>query len=203
MRYAELSRLWTLGGAVAAVGVLLAGWFLLVSPQWQQIEATSGEVLTITTRNDAIALRNAELRAAKDDEETHQAALQAARTRLPSQPLIAGFGEELTRLADGALVTLSRLSASDPQPAGEDGELYSTAVTFTVLGTGERVDAFLASLLGTEQRALLVSGVEMLPVNAGSAQGLAGDVVATVNATVWTLPDAAGEGDTSDGEPEE
>ena len=57
------TRTWTLGTAVVAVLLLVAGWFLLVSPQRSAAADLRDQVTAQQAANDAIALKTKQLQA--------------------------------------------------------------------------------------------------------------------------------------------
>ncbi|WP_156760501.1 hypothetical protein [Microbacterium karelineae] len=189
----DQARLWLVGGVAAAIGVLVIGWFAVLSPAWAAIGDATGEIAAVDAQNGAIASRNADLAAAEDEIERHESNRDAALVRIPSAPGTADFGDALEQVADGSGVELTRLSTGDPSPVEDpDGArvTFAIPVSFTVRGGVDRVEALLDELQRNDARAFLATGVDVLPLDGQQDGDLAGEVVASVSGTIWTIPDA-------------
>lgn len=187
----DRARLWMLGGVAAAIVILALGWLLVASPVLTAIADTRAEIADVEAQNDTVATRNAVLVGAEADRARHETENAAALARIPSLPQTAEFGDLLESYADQQSVSLTRYSTGSPEEVEADGQAtYRLPVSFTVRGGIDRVQNFLDQLQRTEARAMIATGVEVLPLDGQQDGNLEGDVVATITGAIWVTPDA-------------
>jgi len=173
---------WYAAAAIASVLVLLAGWFLLVSPQ----NATAAD---LSTQADSQAQTNAQtevkiaaLKAQYKNLPTLQRQFAIAQTHLPPTPQLPALLRQLSAAAKSAGVTLDSVSPAAPTPldttgtnavsstgAAAAGQVNVIPVTITVEGPFANTRLFLADLEAMP-RSVLVTGIAMTRAS-GSTSG--------------------------------
>lgn len=201
----DAARLWLVGGIAAAAGVVALGWFLVAAPQQEQIAATNDETQSLTVTNDVLEARVAQLAAAEENREQHERERDAALVLLPKMPATSEFSDLLEARTAATNVELTRYSTGDPiaEDFGDDARItYRIPVSFTLLGEIEPVEEFLDELQALDQRAVLLTSTDLLPLDGQQTGDIAGDVVASISGSIWVTPDAPladaeGEGESS------
>jgi len=162
---------WYIAAGVSAVLVLVAGWFLLVSPQRATAEEIRLSVDAQEQANRATEAQIATLKAQFKDLPELQKQTAAIRTKLPTTPGMASLLRQLSTLAKTSGVTLVAVTPSQPAPlvvgaAGSSaalnapGQVNQVPVAVAVTGRFANVRLFLS---GVEkmQRAMLVTGLSI------------------------------------------
>lgn len=198
---------------LAAVVLLAAGWFLLVSPQ--RAKAADYETQTESVRSTTSSLQTqlAMLRAQAKTLPAQRAKLQAIAAKVPNNPAEPALVRALTKAADAAGVDLTSIAPSTPGllstgPAAAGAPVASTlqvaaiALKITATGTYYELEQFQASLENLS-RALKTSAISITPGGdkqtasaAGSAsqpaaQGYSGTLTASISANVYMTVERA------------
>jgi len=157
-------RTWVAGGAAVCLLVLVAGWFLLVSPKRSAAAEVRGQVVTQQAANAVLAGQIAQLQQQAKGLVAKQAELQAVGRRVPSDPQLPALiralygartttGVDLVSLAPGAPVAAtSTLPGAAPYKA--------IPVVLEVKGDYSQMTLFLDEL-ETLQRLYIVKAVEL------------------------------------------
>lgn len=112
---------WIGGTAVVAVLILLAGWFLLLSPLREDASSVRAEVDTAEQQNDLLELQVATLRSDFEKLPEYKTQLAALRAGVPSTIESSTFMRELDALAQSTGVQIVDLAFTPPMevvPAG-------------------------------------------------------------------------------------
>ncbi len=212
------SRTWTLGAVVLVVAILMAGWFLLVSPT--RAEATSTEEATISQQqaNAQLLIALEQLKVQAQDLPAQEAKLAELEQRIPTQPGLPSFIKSLSSISSKANVVLVSLEPQlpvplvvpttvqgvTPPPSTDDTSAPSSEVppatevpstvqyvqsTVTIKGGYFNTEQFLTKLEGIK-RSFLVTGFDVAPdVDPGAKSG---DVVTHLQVRVFYSPPLVG-----------
>jgi type IV pilus assembly protein PilO len=204
------TRTWTAGTAVAAVLLLIAGWFLLISPQRSQAADLRDQVTAQNAANDAIALKTKQLQAQFASLPERQAQLAEIKQQMPENPALPSLIRDLSSYAESAGVKLDSVAPGTPvavapaapaAPAGQpvapgqapaaastDG-LLSIPTTVTAIGSYSELTLYLQKLQSSMRRAFLVNTVNLTKAN--TTGGSSGDLTMTLNAEIFVMQAAA------------
>jgi Tfp pilus assembly protein PilO len=180
MKQLKGATAWYLGAGMAAVLVMLAGWFLLVSPQQGQAaeitataEAKAGNVKTLE-------LQIASLKAESKNLPRLQKQSAAIRAHLPMTPDMPSLLRDISNQAKAAGVTLvgvtpqqpTRLSVIPSQGAASgassltgSGQVNAIPLTIQLTGSFVQVRNFLTNLENM-QRSLLLTDIDITRADA-------------------------------------
>lgn len=188
------SRKWTVGTALVALLVLVAGWFLLIAPKRGEVADLQAQTAAQESTNSSLAIELEQLKVANKDLPEKQAELAALQTKIPETPDLTGYIRELQdigRQADVALVSMAPAAAvSLGQPAVELGggltpeSLAAVDVEVVVAGEFTGIERFFNELETTD-RYTLVSGYTIAEVEDDTAEG---PLTATINARIYLVP---------------
>lgn len=103
---------------VAALVVLAAGWFLLVSPKRGEAAELRTQASSQQSANASLRLQLEVLREQAEDLPAQQARLAEIATKIPATPELPTLIRQLSDAAEGAGVDLVSLAPSPPQPVG-------------------------------------------------------------------------------------
>lgn len=174
---------WYGGAALAAVLVLLAGYFLLVSPTQNNAAEVSAQAQAQEDANDVTQARINTLKAQYKDLPTYQKDLAALQTHLPTTPQMPALLRSLSKAASRAGVTLVSVTPANPtvlatgnQAAGPittttataPGQVSDYPLAISVQGNFANVKLFMTQL-ESMPRSVLVTGLNV--TRAGEAQG--------------------------------
>lgn len=166
------SRNWIAGGAAVALLVVLAAWFLLISPKKSEAatirdQATAQEAANATLRNQI-----AQLQAQAKGLVAKQAELQAVSRRIPSDPGLASLLRALYDVRDRTGVDLVAITPSAPAAAAASvpgAAAYQVIpVALQVQGDYSQMTLFLDEL-ETLQRLYLVKDIQLGALNRDAA----------------------------------
>jgi Tfp pilus assembly protein PilO len=189
-------RQWSMFTAVAAVGILVVSWFLLISPQRSHAATLKTQVSAQQTQNAQLQTQVQQLEAQKADLPKEQRALENFDAQIPNAPNLPELIRDLSSAADKAGVTLVSIAPSQPTPVAaavapapvapatttststtDTGTtpvapvaappLEKIAVDVNVQGSYYNIISFFQAL-ESMKRVTLVSGLGVTPANGGS-----------------------------------
>ncbi len=185
------TRKWSMLSAVLAVAVLLAGWFLVVSPKRASADDLRLQAAAQNTKNDVLKNQIAELQALQKDLPKQQAIIADVQQRIPQNPDLPALIRSLSSIAGSTGVTIHSFSPVAPvatsaqAPAnavGLNGQtLQVINVSMEVDGTYYNIERFFLKMESLK-RALLVNGLSLnvssggggaAPLSAGASPPLA------------------------------
>ncbi|MFI5099282.1 MAG: type 4a pilus biogenesis protein PilO, partial [Actinomycetes bacterium] len=108
------TRKWSMLSAVVAVAVLLAGWFLVVSPKRASADDLRVQAAAQNTKNDVLKNQIAELQALQKDLPKQQAIIADVQQRIPQNPDLPALIRSLSSMAGSAGVTIHSFSPVAP-----------------------------------------------------------------------------------------
>jgi Tfp pilus assembly protein PilO len=109
------NRIFTIIAAVGMVGVLLAGWFLGISPQLDAAAADEAQRLSVVAQNDEIQAVVAQLREDQKSLPAFKTTLEGLQRSIPRDASTSAFIDDINALATGAGVIISGITVSDAQ----------------------------------------------------------------------------------------
>jgi len=202
------TRRWLAGAVAAALVLVLASWFLLISPQRSQAADLRDQATAQQDRNDSIRLRTQQLKAQFASLPQRQAELAEIRRQLPGQPDLASLVRQLSTAAGDAGVSLTAVRPGGPQPlaggaaaggaasagaaaSGTSG-VQAIALTTVLEGSYAELTLFVQKLQGSMTRAYLVESLSLAPVAGAAATASGSELTLTLIGKVFVLPSALG-----------
>ena len=166
------AKKWYAAAALASVLVLLAGWFLLVSPQRQSADDIAVQADTQTASNQVLQTKINALKVQYANLPTLQKQLAVVQTHMPQTPNMPGLLRNLSAAATAAGVKLVSVTPANPtalagsaptgkqadSPLSAPGAVQVIGVTVTVSGPFANTRLFLTSLEAMP-RSFLVTGL--------------------------------------------
>ncbi len=200
------TKTWSLLTATLVVLMLIAGWFLLLSPQRSHAADLRGQASEQQQANEGLKTQVATLKAQQAAEPANTARLAAISQRLPDNEALPALVRALTAAASAAgveLVTIAPATANDVvlpvsaapvAPAAAAGDestpeatpavagtgLQQVPLTLTVNGDYANIQQFLAGLEDLT-RATVVDGISLQPGAPLLAAGATGAVSGTAD----------------------
>jgi len=174
---------WYGAAALSAVLVLLAGYFLLVSPARSNAEEITVAAQAQTDANTALQARIDQLKAQYKDLPDLQKDLAALQTHLPTTPQMPALLRSLSAAASRSGVVLVSVTPANPTAlstngqasgpitaanTGAPGAVSDYPLAIAIQGNFANVKLFMASLEALP-RSVLVTGLNV--TRAGEAQG--------------------------------
>ncbi len=154
-------------GAVVAVLLAIAFFFLLYQPRTQERAALQAETVTLEGQQLSLQAEVARLEAVRDDQSRIDRELAALAELIPGEVRQPAVIDEFQSVADAAGVAISSLTFADPVPANPpavaaDGrQLASVAVNLTLQGGYFQAVDFLRRLETEASRVSLIENVAM------------------------------------------
>ena len=195
---------WYAGAAAASLGILAAGYLLLVSPQQSGAADTTARAASVEQSNVAAQQKIDALKIQFKDLPTLQGQVAAIRTRIPAAPQEPTLLRTLSALAKSSGISLVSVDVRTPTvvaAAGATTAQTTAAATLSEIPLSLEITGSYANtrlfLTGLESmpRSLLVSGVAMTRVapEAGgtTAAARAGGVHSIISAKIFMSTAAA------------
>jgi type IV pilus assembly protein PilO len=181
------TRKWSLLSALLVVMVLLAGWFLLVSPKRSSAADLRTQTASQESRNNDLNAQIADLQAKQKNLPQQQAIIAQIQQEIPQNPELPALVRSISSMATSAGVDVHTItpvipSASSavqpPNAVGVNGEtLQVINVQMEVDGSYFNIERFLNKMENLK-RALLVTGIT-LNVNSGTGTTGGSTIVAS------------------------
>lgn len=192
------TRKWTLGAVLVAVLILVAGWFLLISPQRAEVADLQAQTDSQENANSALDTELAVLKEQNKDLPKKQAELAALQTKIPQAPELPTYIREMQEVGRQSGVAFTSLTPTTPvavgSVAGAEGSLLPESlaalnVDMVVTGSYFEITKFMNDL-ETASRYTLVSGYAITEEGASDdvASGGSPVLTATVNARIYLVP---------------
>ena len=186
----EKMRQWTVLSALGVVGVLAAGWFLLISPQSSHAKQLRTQAASVEDATNGLQTQISQLKEQQKGETAQQKRLAEIAQMIPDNPQLPALIRQLSTAAHKAGVSLDSMAPSTPAPVGAAAAggaaapagavpLAQIPVTISVTGSYFNIESFMRSLEHLD-RALKVTGLTVAPNNGDTAA--AGDAGAAPNA---------------------
>ncbi|GGK57178.1 hypothetical protein Ppa06_15380 [Planomonospora parontospora subsp. parontospora] len=183
-------RLWIIGGVLAAAVLLVAGWFLLISPEKAEADRLHGDAETAQTQVATLRSRLADLERENADLPRYRSELTEARKALPATADSEKFLEQLQQAGEAAGVFLQGVNVGDPAKLeGTDAVMHHLSVAVTVTGGAAETEEFLDQIQRVRPRAVLVESVTLGGADDEDTEGAEGGALNTVvNLQIFVAP---------------
>jgi Tfp pilus assembly protein PilO len=165
------TRAWTFGAAVVAVLIIIAAWFLAISPQRSEAADLRDQAAAQQQANEQMRLKTKQLQAQFASLPERQAQLAEIRQQMPDNPSLPALIRDLSSNAKAADVTLVSVSPGDPVPGlptvgaaaadASTAQLLSIPTQIEASGTYAQLTLFLQKLQTEMRRAYLIENVEL------------------------------------------
>jgi Tfp pilus assembly protein PilO len=177
-------RQWTLGTAVLVILMLVAGWFLLISPQKGDAASLNDQTQSQQAHNAQLQLQLAQLKAQNATLPQQEALLAAIQQHIPvSTPALPALVRTFSAAAATAGVTLTSLSPNSPveYPTNQTTNpvLWEATIAVTATGSYFSVERFVAAIEGM-QRSVMVTGFTLAP-DQGTTTVTSGELSLSLN----------------------
>jgi Tfp pilus assembly protein PilO len=204
MPKSQVERLWLFAGGVAALLLLLAGWFLFIGPQRSNTASVNRQVQQAQSQNDVLRAKINQLKSQNANFAQYQNEVKQARLALPDSSGLSDFLRTLqaignatqtnvTTLAVGAPTNLNGPTGTAPAATstgtaapktntglnGGLGPIYQLPITLSVTGSTNQLDEFLSQLQSVQPRAVLIT-----QLNEGGATSKAAASAQTLGLTM-------------------
>jgi type IV pilus assembly protein PilO len=164
------TRKWSMLTALVAALVLIAGWFLLVSPNRASADDLRAQAATQQNTNAGLTAKLQQLKQQQKGVPAEQAKIADIQQRIPANPALPSLVRSLSSMAISAGVSIATLTPTTPVPsavttavgaiAPDGSSLQVIGLTVQVTGSYYNIERFLGKV-ETLKRALLVTGVTL------------------------------------------
>lgn len=191
------TRKWTVGAAVIAVLILVAGWFLLVSPKRAEVADLQAQADQQLSENSSLQTQLEVLKQQNKDLPEKQAELAALQTKIPQTPDLPTYIREMQTLGKQSGVAFTSLTPAAPVSltgSTSDGalvpeELAAINVDMVVTGSYFEITKFVNELETSSRYTLLGSFALGEGEGAGDTESSGrSDLTATLNARIFMTP---------------
>src|SRR3954454_23548019 len=110
----EKMRQWTILTALGVVGVLAAGWFVLVSPRRAHVSDLKTKAASEQSATAQLQTQVAQLKQQQNGEPAQQRKLMKIASQIPDNPQLPALIRELSDAAHQAGVSLDSLAPAQP-----------------------------------------------------------------------------------------
>jgi type IV pilus assembly protein PilO len=198
------TRQWSVFTVIAVLAIIVAGWFLLVSPQRGQVKDLNAQTASQNSANASLQSQVAQLEQQKQGLPAQQRLLDKIATKIPASPELPTLIRQLSAAAKASGVDLVSLAPSPPTAVAATAATGTVAapattsplnqipVTIQVSGSYFNITSFFRSLEKLN-RALLVSDFQINPgdgSNAGSHAAAPDALTGQLSAVVFESPAA-------------
>jgi Tfp pilus assembly protein PilO len=161
-RFGRVDRLWMVGGVLSAAVLLAVTWLFLVTPQHTERDNLKDSVNATERQLDQLQQRLGKLQQDKEKLPQYKADLAKAQKALPGTPALSDLLRELQDASDATKVTVGGLNVGNVTPlTTTGGQVFTLALSLTVSGGINTLNAFLDQLQEVRPRALLISTVSL------------------------------------------
>lgn len=151
---------------VALVGilVLVAYWFLLLSPKRSEKADVEAQIESVQTQQQQLQSRLSQLREVRRQAPELEAFLSASQSLIPPDPALPATLRSLQLAADASGVTLSTISPGTPA-GGDDASIQTMSLSLTVSGGYYQIVDLLRRIEDPSivSRALVFNTVSLAP----------------------------------------
>lgn len=200
---------WSMLTALGVVGVLAAGWFLLVSPQHAHANSLRTQAQSVQSSTAQLESQVQQLKAQSKGVAAQQAKMAKIAKQIPDNPALPTLIRELSAAAHDSGVTLVSLAPSQPTavtaattpttPGAAPNSLTQIPIAVSVTGSYFNIESFFRSVEHLD-RAMMTTGFTLAPnASAGTSTPTTGTDVpnaapgalnAQIQAVVYMDPSA-------------
>jgi type IV pilus assembly protein PilO len=202
-----MTRKWSALAVVAALAILAAGWFLLISPKRGEAADLHDKAAAQDQENARLQQKLSILIAQQKNLPQQRAKLAEFRVHIPDNPALPTLIRDLTAAGRKVGVSIDTMAPSLPEavvadvttpvaqgtttattaPASTGGSLYQVPLTLDVSGSYFELEQFLNKLEGL-RRSMLVTGFTLGAADS-TAGSTAGDLRLSLNGRVFMSPE--------------
>lgn len=182
---------WSVSTALIAVLLVVASWFLLVSPKHHDTDSLKQKTQAQLATNDATVQATDILRAQAAHVLDQKAIITKFGEQVPDQALLPSLVRDLTRAASQSNVDLQSIAPAGPAAlVAPAADVSKIPVALVVKGNYFAVETFL-SKLEAMPRVVLVTAMTITPddpasaTSASAAKVVKGAVTANISANVF------------------
>jgi type IV pilus assembly protein PilO len=179
-------RIWMIAGATVTVLLVIASWFLLISPKYAAKDEVDGQIADTQTQLITLRKRIAELKKQQENLPALKATLAKKQTAIPSDSGIPAFLNQLTKSGTDTNVTVTGISVSAPVQQANLSAVKALPITLAAAGTIADVEKFLDTLQTGQSRAVLIQSANVSPDS-----GADSDSSDTASSTTDPAPDSS------------
>jgi Tfp pilus assembly protein PilO len=182
-------RIWMIGGTAVVALLVVATWFLLISPKRtatsdvnNQISDTQVQLSTLRSRIAVLKKQQANLGAIK-------AALAKKQKALPSDSGVPAFLRQLQDSGTATNVDVTGVSVSAPVQMINLPTVWALPITLTAKGAAADLGSFLTTLQTGQSRAVLIEKANLTPQSDSTTSGTAtGSVSLSISLNAYVAP---------------
>jgi Tfp pilus assembly protein PilO len=142
-------RIWMIGGAAVVALLVVAGWYLLIRPQYTATDDVHAQTRDTQVQLVTLRKRITELKKQQANLDTIEAALAKRQKALPG----TATGVDVTGVA-----------VSSPTQLANPPAVWSLPITLTAKGTAAALVSFLTTLQTGQARAVLIEKANLTPL---------------------------------------
>lgn len=161
MNSRRTDRIWLFGGLLVIVGMIVASWFLAISPKLQEAEDVQGQADDMSVRLVALKREVAELKTKAAKEASYRADHDKYRAALPKGWSQSAFLRQLQASGTSVNVEVSGMTAGEPAKSPADPGVVELPITLTAEGTTTDLSRFLDRLQNVQPRAVLITSANL------------------------------------------
>jgi type IV pilus assembly protein PilO len=185
------ARVWMIAGAAAIVLLIVAGWFVLISPKFTEADDVHTQIDDTDTQLIGLRKKIAGLEAQKARLSTYKAALLANQQALPSNPAVPDFLRQLQNAGSATSVKVNGVSVAPPAQVTGVAGVWQLPITLTAQGDPNNLGAFLNQLQAVQPRAVLVQSANLTQTaGASDASGDSGKPSLNLSLFAFVAPPA-------------
>jgi type IV pilus assembly protein PilO len=156
-------RVWMIAGATVTVLLVVACWFLLISPNKAAKDDVENQTADTQTQLITLNKRISELKKQQANLKALVATRDAKQTALPSDSGMAAFLNQLTKSGTTTDVTVTGISVGAPVQQVNPSSVRALPITLTADGTLGALEKFLDTLQTGQARAVLIQSASVTP----------------------------------------
>jgi Tfp pilus assembly protein PilO len=177
-------QIWLVGGLLTIIALVVASWFLVISPKFAQSDNVRDEVETAEIQLVRLNREVGELANQAKQKESYEAKLAASRIALPNGDRMPAFLREVQDSATAVGVGVSGYNMAALSKTGAVPGAYELPITLTATGSAAKLSKFFHRLQNVQSRAVLISSISLTP---GAS---ADEVSASINLKAFCLEPA-------------
>lgn len=169
-------RIWLVGGLLTIVTLVVASWFLVISPKFAQGDNVRGEVETAQIQLLRLNREVAELAALAKQQRSYEAKLRSSRIALPSGDKMPAFLREVQDSATDVGVAVSGFNVAALAKTTSVPSAFELPITLTATGSAANLSKFFNRLQNVQSRAVLISSISLAPSSATTGAELSANI---------------------------
>jgi type IV pilus assembly protein PilO len=150
------ARIWTLAGIAITVLLVVASWFLVISPKYAKAADVQNQVEDTQTQLITLRKKIAGLDAQKAQLPKFKAALKANQKALPDDSGVPDFLRQLQGSGEKTAVSVSGFSVASPAQVVGLAGVWQLPITLIATGEPANLGQFLNDLQAVQPRAVLI-----------------------------------------------